>query len=271
MMTVKRATKRKDYRLLAGVSLLAVVLGLGYLVKLLPGRGIEAATQTVAAKRPAFAGLPEPNPDAQQAKSEVAEQTKLDAQGKADTGSTELRNALKQAASLINAKKYDDAIKTLNQVRPIAGNSAQAYLQLGRALQGKGDHQTARDFFAKSIDIDPTLADAYFDHASASEALGDLESALGGMRSYLHVEKNKDPYRLKVAQARSAIWEWEAKLGRGPWGPTQGIPPGFTAEQIKRDGKGAGTMMQKPETLRPDGTMDYEIKAGNRFPNLWKK
>ena len=26
----------------------------------------------------------------------------------------------------------------------------------------------------------------------------------------------------------------------------------------------------RPETLRPDGTMEYEIKAGDRFPELFK-
>jgi tetratricopeptide (TPR) repeat protein len=256
---------RKDYRRLAFASLVAVIMGLGYLVKLLPGRGIEASRQPTATDRTAFAGLREVSPELRAPHAEAPEMPKPDGQG------DELKNALKQAESLNTAGKYDDAIKTMNRVRPLAGNSARAYLQLGRALQGKGDHATARDFFTKAIDLDPTLAEAYFDHATASESLGDLETALGGMRSFLHLVKNPDPYRLQVAQARSAIWEWEAKLGRGPWGPTKGIPPGFTADEIKRDGKGTAVKMPKPETLRPDGTMDYEIKAGNHFPDLWKK
>ena len=138
-------------------------------------------------------------------------------------------------------------------------------------LIGRGEHAVAHDFLNRAINLDPALAEVYFDHARASEGLGDRVSALGGMRTFLHLVKDSDPFRLPVAQARSAIWEWEAQLGRGVYGPTKGVPPGFTAEQIKRDGKGVGTMMQKPETLRPDGTMDYEIKAGERHPNLWKK
>ena len=260
-----RPRGRQDYRLLALFSLVLAIVALGYFVRFLPSRGIEAVPAPVKSGQSGFAGLGPMGPESPVAIPEEGEDLLSNVQSK------ELASALKQSESLIGAGKYDDAIRALNQVQPLAANSALAYRQLGRALLGKKDYATARDFLAKAIDLDPTLAEAYFDHAAASEGLGDLEGALGGMRSFLHLVKNADPYRLPVAQARSAIWEWEAKLGRGPWGPTKGIPPGFTAEQLKRDGKGTGVMMQKPETLRPDGTMDYEIKAGKRFPELWKK
>ena len=267
-MEPKRNRGRPDYRPFALVALALLVGGIGYLVQRLPDRGVVAASQPAVTERPGFAGLPAPGADVRPA---GIEQGPNPDEKKGTAGSGTLEQALKQADALIAEKKYDHAIRTINRVRPLAGNSAQAYRLVGRALMGRGDPATARDFFAKAIDLNPRFAQAYFDHASASEGLGDLESAIGGMRSFLHIVKNPDPFRLQVAQARSAIWEWEAKLGRGPWGPTKGIPPGFTADQIKRDGKGVGTMMQKPETLRPDGTMDYEIKTGERYPNLWKK
>ncbi len=264
----KRNPGQRDYRPLAMVAVAVMIGGVGYLVQWLPGRGVVAASQPAVKVRPGFDALPVLSAKAQP--TGIEQEPNAEAKNSA-VGSGTLEQALKQADALIAEKKYDDAIRTINRVRPLAGSSAQAYRLVGRALMGRGDHATARDFFAKAIDLNPTFAQAYFDHASASEGLGDLESAIGGMRSFLHIVKNPDPFRLQVAQARSAIWEWEAKLGRGPWGPTKGIPPGFTADQIKRDGKGVGTMMQKPETLRPDGTMDYEIKAGDRYPNLWKK
>lgn len=254
--------KKGDYRLLAFAVVLAVIGGLGYLVKQVPGRGVDVS---ITPEQSAFEGLQDGILKPPKQIDERPVETAADAQG------GELGSALKRAVAQIGDGKHDDAIRTLNNVRPLAGDSAQAYHLLGLALLGKREYATARDFLARAIDLDPTLALAYFDHASASEGLGDLESALGGMRSYLHLEKDNDPYRLKIAQARSAIWEWEAKLGRGPWGPTKGIPPGFTADEIKRDGKGTGIKMQKPETLRSDGTMEYEIKSGERFPELWKE
>ena len=264
LATVSRRA-RKDLRSPAMASLLVAILLLGALVQWLPGRGIEASTRVPPEPpKPSLSTLREDAAANPSARSEAAQEP-------APASVGDLRRALTQARAQVEAGKFDDAIRTLNQVRPLAGNSAQTYHQLGRALIGRGEHAVARDFLAKAIDLDPTLAEAYFDHARASEGLGDRVSALGGMRSFLHIVKNPDPFRLQVAQARSAIWEWEAQLGRGPYGPTKGIPPGFTAEQIKRDGKGVGTMMQKPETLRPDGTMDYEIRAGERHLNLWKK
>jgi hypothetical protein len=48
----------------------------------------------------------------------------------------------------------------------------------------------------------------------------DYESALGGMRSYLHLTPADDPHRVK---ARAALWEWEEKLGRRA-GAAPGVP-----------------------------------------------
>ena len=253
---------RKDRRPLALLVLAVAIVMIGALVQWMPGRGVEVSTKVPAPQTPDLKAL--------------RESAATDTQKEAEAVSTsipegDLRRALKHAREQIAAEKFDDAIRTLTQVRPLAGASASAYHQLGRALIGRGEHAVARDFLDRAIELDPTLAEAYFDHARASEGMGDKVSALGGMRTFIHLVKDADPYRLPVAQARSAIWEWEAQLGRGPYGPTKGIPPGFTAEQIRRDGKGVGTMMQKPETQRPDGTMDYEIKSGKRFPELWKK
>jgi tetratricopeptide (TPR) repeat protein len=238
----------------------AATAALGYLVKSSPGNGIDTARLGNKAPLAGFSALPQSS-----AKSTVVPES-----SPAPMVEGSLTKALKVAARQIDAGQFDDAVSTLNQVRTVATGSAEAYRQMGRALLGRGDSAMARDFLAKAISIDPTQASTYFDYARACEATGDLETALGGMRSYLHLVKDNDPFRLPVAQARSAIWEWEAQLGRGPWGPTKGVPPGFTAEQIKRDGKGTGIMMQKGP-VRPDGTSDFEIKSGERFPELWKK
>jgi hypothetical protein len=136
---------------------------------------------------------------------------------------------------------------------------------LGEALEGRRDYAVARDFYVAAIDRDHYLSDAYWGVATSSEQLGELDSAIGAMRSYLHTERDPDPQRLRINQARSAIWEWESKLGRGPWGPTRGIPPGFSADEVKRDGRGVGVKMQLPETLQADGTWKNEIKHADKI------
>lgn len=262
-MSLKSTGAPRDHRRGAIIAAFLLIAGFGAIVRLVPGNGIVAGDPGRA-----FDGLRMPLTPARDSgrKTEEVTPNEQDEKSKGELG-----RALKLAEERLNAGDHNTAIRILNKIRPLAGNSAQAYRLIGRALAGRGDNQTARDFLAKAIDLDPTLAETYFDYATVSENLGDLESALGGMRNFLHLETKNDPYRLKIAQARSAIWEWESQLGRGPWGPTKGIPPGFTAEMIKRDGKGVGVMMQKPETLRPDGTMDFEIKSGRRFPELWSK
>lgn len=253
-------TSRRDHRPLAIVLVAGSVLLLALAIKFLPSRGVVATTAAPRAESSPFSGL-EP----------TAATHPFEERVEAASPPPQLARALAAAEGAISQGRNDDAIAALNRVRGDALDSPAAYHLIGKALIGKGDFATARDFLAKAIDLDPGRAEAYFDHARASEGLDDLESALGGMRSYLHVETNNDPYRLRIAQARSAIWEWEAKLGRGPWGPTRGIPPGFTEEILRRDGKGVGVMMQKPDTLKDDGSMDYEIRAGELQTHLFKQ
>lgn len=260
--------RRRDVRRVAGGILLALIIVGGGLLQLLPGPSPDTARVDRPPLHRDFDGLRAGPPKSAEPEMSPPPAGDLPAGG---TTTESVRKLLAQAARQNEARRHDDAIATLNQVRPLDPDNAEAYMRVGDALLGKKDYVAARDFYLAAIDRNPVLSGAYFGFAVASEELGDLESAIGGMRSYLHVEPDKAPGRLPVAQARSAIWEWESRLGRGPWGPTKGIPPGWTADEIKRDGRGVGVKMQKIETLRPDGTMDYEIKAGDRFPELWRK
>jgi tetratricopeptide (TPR) repeat protein len=264
----KPRRSRRDYRVPALLAVTAGVAVLGLLVMLLPGRGVVTAQQEQDT-RPGFSDLKGVAPP--DANEEAAETGPTIDPSKDPAGyqrwqrDKQAKALLKQAALAMSAKRFDEAIATLNSGLPVLKERPEAYLSMGNALLGKRDFATARDFMKAAIDRDPMFADAYFGYATASEALGELDSALGAMRTYLHTEKNRDPYRLKVAQARAAIWEWEAKLGRGEWGATKGIPPGFTADELKRDGKGVGTKMPIQGSERADGQMRYEIKSGARI------
>ena len=256
---------RRDQRLRALAIAIAGTTLLGALIHLMPGSGVEKAPRKTE-KPVQLSELPPSAADAPRAAQEaVPAEAQRDEPEPRDPEAAQANKLMKNAEAQIRAKKYDDAIRDLHASHESLKTHAKAYLLMGRALEGKKDYGTARDFYAAAIDRDVQLADAYFGFATASESLGDLEAAVGGMRNFLHVQPNADFNKLKIAQARSAIWEWEAKLGRGEWGPTQGIPPGFTEAELKRDGRGVGVKMPIPGTKQPDGSMQYEIKHQDKF------
>lgn len=259
----KQVRASRDFRLRTIVVLIAGLLALGYLVQQMPSRGIEAKRpESVLSASQGFEGLR--TPPAGTARDEV-ESLPEPVRPQPPATRDRANALLKDADSLIRTKQHEQAIRRLHEQHELLKDDPRAYYYLAKALLARGDAALARDFYQRSIDLNPQMADAYFGYAEAAEAQGDIESALGGMRAFIHVSKDADPYRLRIAQARSAIWEWEARIGRGPWGPTKGVPPGFTAEEIKRDGRGVGIKVQNPETLRPDGTMDAEMKAQSKF------
>lgn len=263
----------RDRRVVGAVGLAAGIAVLGVLVNWMPGRAVVAESISSSAlvdgrSSDPFASLVAPP------RGGALEREELPGPESSPTSSDVPDRAAKAvlagAAREIRHKRYDEALRLLDGARPQLRIFPQSYLLIGRALEGKRDYQAARDFYNAALDRDPMLADAYWGAATTSEALGDLHTALGGMRSYLHVVGEPDPNRLKVAQARSAIWEWEAQLGRGPWGPTKGVIPGVLPEQMRRDDRGVAIMMPLPETKQPDGSTKFEIKHQDKF-EMFKK
>jgi tetratricopeptide (TPR) repeat protein len=118
-----------------------------------------------------------------------------------------------QAIAMLHAKQYDFAIKALHRVIELAPQMPEAYVNMGFALIGKENYKAAADFFNSAIEIRPYQANAYWGLAISLEQLGDLEGALGAMRTFIHLSPPNDPF---VRKARSALWEWESTLKRGP-------------------------------------------------------
>ncbi len=118
-----------------------------------------------------------------------------------------------QALMMYHAKRYDYAIKALDRVIELAPNMAEAYLNKGYALLGLERYQEANKYFNIATEMRPYLANAYWGLALAAEKLGELDAALGAMRTYIHLSPPNDPL---LRKARSALWEWESALKRGP-------------------------------------------------------
>jgi hypothetical protein len=253
----------RRFRLISAA--LASIAVIGYGVSLLPSRGVDAEALKRQAGLPASvtedgAGVVARTESARPY--EYLADPRLDPEGHVRQARTNaVSKNLAEARTMLEAKNFDAAVRALNRVLALQPGHPEAHTRMGFALIGRGQYVAAGDHFMHAIDLDPYQADAYFGIAIVQEAAGNLEGAIGGMRNFLHVTDDPDPGRLQVAQARAAIWEWEAQLGRGAWGPTRGVPPGFTAEELRRDGKGVAIKMPvgKPE---PGATPNYEIRAG---------
>jgi tetratricopeptide (TPR) repeat protein len=258
--------ERRDYRIPTLAGLFLLVAALGYGISQIPVQGVQDSAPPAGGDTSRSGHAPVGFSGLAEARQDVSAATEVELlPDSKDADGPEARKILKEAGDRIKAKKYNEAIGILNQSQALMKKYPETYVVLGRALEGRGEPAPARDFYLAAINRDPYLSDAYWGFATTSEALGELESALGAMRSFLHTEPVHDQSRLRIAQARSAIWEWESQLGRGPWGPTKGIPPGFTAEEVKRDGRGVGTKMPIPGTEGSDGKSKAELKHGKKF------
>ena len=115
------------------------------------------------------------------------------------------------AVLLLHARRFDDARVLLQRVIELEPDLPEAHANLGFALLGAQQPQAARDAFGRAIALRPAQANAYYGLALAQESLGDLELALGAMRSYLHLGRGESEDHQR--RARAALWEWEAQLG----------------------------------------------------------
>lgn len=125
----------------------------------------------------------------------------------------QLDERFQQAVAMLHARQYDFAITALHRVIELAPKMPEAYVNMGYALIGKQDYQAAADFFSAAIELKPYQANAYWGLAVALEQLEDLEGAMGAMRTFIHLSPPNDPF---LRKARSALWEWESTLKRGP-------------------------------------------------------
>lgn len=125
----------------------------------------------------------------------------------------EIDERFEQAIMMYHAKRYEFAITALDRVIQLAPNMAEAYVNKGFALMGLERYEEAIKYFNIATTKRPYLANAYWGLATASEQIGDLEVALGAMRTYIHLSPPNDPL---LRKARSALWEWNSALKRGP-------------------------------------------------------
>lgn len=133
----------------------------------------------------------------------------------------EIAKRFQEAVIMLHAKKYDYAITALHRVIELAPRMPEAYVNMGFALLGMKKYKAASDFFNVAIEIRPYQGNAYWGLAVSLEGMNDLEGALGAMRTYIHLAPSDPNTQDYVRRARSAIWEWETTLKRGPLPPEE--------------------------------------------------
>jgi len=213
-------SKNTSYNNLIAVIAVASVTSIAAMVTSLSAR-VPELNMIARGKAEPIKGYerPDKNPFRDESKEGIPEGVSLpkDPSGKkVELGAKELaevRRRFEQAVVLIHGKQYEYAIKALLHILTITTELPQVYVNLGFSYIGLYDYDSAKSAFERALELRADQANAYYGMAIVLEEKKQLEPALGAMRTFIHLANPEDKY---VVKARSAIWEWEALLGRIP-------------------------------------------------------
>lgn len=126
-------------------------------------------------------------------------------------GDERLSRFFSAALEHMQQDRYQRALDLWHQALLLAPDIPEIKVNMGFTLYELGEYAIARDAFIHAMEQNAYQANAYYGLAISSEKMGDLEAALGAMRSYIHLAVADDDDRF-IRRARSALWEWEARL-----------------------------------------------------------
>jgi len=183
---------RRDFRLAAALCVPLAVGGLGFAIGRMPGRGVDPAAAPAAS-----ASAPAP--------------------------ADRFEALFHAGAELLRGGRLEPALEALEEARRRRPEIAEVHVNLGYALLGLGRLEEAKASFEKALDLRAGQANAYYGLAETLDRKGDVEGALGAMRTYVHLVPESDRFR---RPAMSAVWELEEKLEaqRHP-DPSAAMPP----------------------------------------------
>jgi thiol-disulfide isomerase/thioredoxin len=143
------------------------------------------------------------------------------------------------AAGIEHFRKGDahSAARAFEAARSANPHAPNVYVNLGFAYLEMGQLAASRTVFEKASSIAPGQANAYYGLAEVLEALGDIQGAIGAMRTFVHLAPDNDPFRRR---AMSALWEWETGTQAtrtetdeiGPPAPAETAPSGPTGVAV---------------------------------------
>jgi len=130
---------------------------------------------------------------------------------------TDSRQIYTAAVRHMQMAEYEQALSLWHQLLLTNPEIPEIKVNMGFSLFELEQYVTARDFFIAAMEQNAYQANAYYGLAITSEKLGDLEGAIGAMRSFLHLADD-DTEKKFLRKARAALWEWEAQLSPKPAG-----------------------------------------------------
>lgn len=135
-----------------------------------------------------------------------------------------------------------EAIIVFDAARKRQPEIPEVMVNLGFLHLARKDFKSAETAFGDALTLHPGQVNAYYGLALALEGRGDLEQALGAMRTFEHLEPETSPFHRK---ASAAVWEWEEQLRLRRDGKPMEIPPGAVSLPDKQP-------VTSPEQLRRD-------------------
>ncbi len=126
---------------------------------------------------------------------------------------TDTRQLFELAVERMQRREYQAALQLWHRILLQNPEIPEVKVNMGFALFELDQFGAARDFFDSAVEQNPYQANAYYGLALVNEQAGDLESAMGAMRSYIHLAGPNEDDRF-LRRARSALWEWESRLAK---------------------------------------------------------
>lgn len=138
--------------------------------------------------------------------------------------------------------RVHEAIIVFDAARKRQPNVPEVSANMGFAHLAAKNYPAAQREFERALEVSPRQINAYYGLAMAVEPQGDLELALGAIRTFLHFEPEGTPFWRK---ASAAEWEWQEELRVKRGGEPTPIPPGSVGVLDHKP-------VTSPEQLRKD-------------------
>jgi Tfp pilus assembly protein PilF len=193
-MPMSEIVKRQDRRWISIVSVIALVLILGAMIQYYPAQsqgGLNLSSQVqsllLTGQLERGTGIPDKTtPDE----------------------TPELDRKFQAAIQQMREQDYQSAFLSWHEIIRIQPALVEAHVNLAYTAFALEDFEASKAIFQVALDLNPQQLNAYYGLAMVYEQMGEMELALGAMRTYSHLTPTADPFKRK---ADAAIWEWSAE------------------------------------------------------------